>query len=400
MTRRLIGTVALIALATGCTKGDRSDSAKPAGTNAPGLASMEKWEHFDYAARVVPAEALAPLSLADLQRIRGIIFGAHGRVFQDSTLQRWLATRPWYHPDTTFTNTRLQPRERENLDLVRAAEARRHTQIEPGDMRFHQNSVITSAMLGEHSPQDWEVLEAEVLANHGYVFEQNGYHEDDYERSLDAQGYFDERYWYQRKPEFTADQLSAIEQQNLDTITVAVTRQLGRVLSPGMMNLFQSTALSEEMLAKVSIADLRLLRNEVYARHGRLFRTPWLAQHFRMEPWYKARTEFSDAELSPVERANIALITAREQRLHESLATDELRVSDVRGLRPDDARRLRNEIFARHGRRFRDSRLQSYFASFAWYKPSDSFREDQLNATERKNADLISQYESGRFTEG
>jgi hypothetical protein len=399
MTRRLAGILTLLALAAACGKSDQDRPAAVTPAKTPSSTAMEKWEHIDYAATVVPASDLAPLPLGDLQRIRGIIFGRHGRVFADSTLQRWLVSRPWYHSNDGFTNERLTPRERENLDRVREAESARHAQIEPGDMRFYQNRVITTAMLGQHNPQDWEVLEAEVLANHGYVFA-DGYYEDEDSRRLDAQKYFDERYWYERRPEFSADQLSAIEQQNLDTITVAVTRQLGRVLSPGMMNLFQSTALTEEMLAKVSIADLRLLRNEVYARHGRPFRMDWLAQHFRMYPWYKPRAEYTDAELSPVERANIALITAREQRMHESLATDELTVSDVRGLRPDDARRLRNEIFARHGRRFRDPRLQSYFASFAWYKPSDSFREEQLNATERKNADLISQYESGRFTEG
>jgi hypothetical protein len=55
---------------------------------------------------------------------------------------------------------------------------------------------------------------------------------------------------------------------------------------------------------------------------------------------------------------------------------------------------------ARHGRRFRDPMLQHYFGSFAWYEPNDAFRENQLNATERKNAELIFQFEQGRFTEG
>jgi YARHG domain-containing protein len=72
----------------------------------------------------------------------------------------------------------------------------------------------------------------------------------------------------------------------------------------------------------------------------------------------------------------------------------------LRGIRPEDARLLRNEIYARHGRRFRDPVLQRYFAGFARYKPNDQFRETQLNATERKNAELISQYEHGKFTQG
>jgi hypothetical protein len=154
------------------------------------------------------------------------------------------------------------------------------------------------------------------------------------------------------------------------------------------------------MLANVSINDLRLLRNEVYARHGRPFQTPWLADYFRSEPWYAPRKDFSDAELSATERANIALITKREEELHQSLGTRLLTVAHVQGLIPEDARRLRNEIYARHGRRFQDPKLQRYFASFGWYKPSDAFRESQLNETERTNAALISQYEHGKFTEG
>jgi N-acetylmuramoyl-L-alanine amidase len=71
-------------------------------------------------------------------------------------------------PDDTFTNARLTARERRNLDVVREAEAAKHTQVEPGDMRFYRARVLTAAMLGTHSPQDWEVLRAEVLAEHGY----------------------------------------------------------------------------------------------------------------------------------------------------------------------------------------------------------------------------------------
>jgi hypothetical protein len=358
------------------------------------------WEQFDYASHVIAKSDLTPLPLVELQHIRAIIFGKHGRVFQDTTLQRWLASRPWYHADTSFTNARLAGQESVNLDLVREAEAAKHTLVESGDMRFYQNRVLTTAMLGTHTPQDWEVLEAEVLAEHGFVFDKAEDREDPDEPPSALQKYFDERYWYVHHPEFDAHSLSAIEQANRDTITLAMTRQQGRALSPGMMNLFRTNALSEQMLKGVAIADLRLLRNEVYARHGRIFQTAWLGDFFRSFPWYRPRADFSDAELSPMERANVALITKREQQLHEELGTRLLGIADVRGLRPDDARLLRNEIYARHGRRFQDPRLQKYFASFGWYHPTDTFRENQLNDTERKNVTLISQYESGQFTEG
>lgn len=391
--------LAMLALAVGCSTKKRQPAAEAA--HAP-VDSVHPagWENFDYAARAIPKGDLTPLPLVELQHIRAIIFGKHGRVFQDTTLQRWLASRPWYHADNAFTNAGLAPQERVNLDLVREAEAAKHTQVESGDMRFYQDRVLTSAMLGTHSPQDWQVLEAEVLANHGFVFDKEEDREDPNDPPSDIQKYFDERYWYERRPQFDARELSTIERQNVDTITLAMTRQQGRTLSPGMMHLFRTNPLSDKMLDGVAIADLRLLRNEVYARHGRIFQTAWLGDFFRNFPWYQPRPDYSDSELSPVERANVALITSREKQLHEELGTRALKVADVRGLRPDDARLLRNEIFARHGRRFRDPRLQRYFASFAWYHPTDAFREDQLNDTERKNATLISQYESGRFTEG
>jgi len=413
MIRRLSRVIALAVVVVGCTqkpKPNADTGAAQAGkttvtpaTPAPQPTSMDEWERFDYSAHAVAPASLASLPLVEVQRIRGVIFGRHGRVFQDSTLQAWLATRSWYHADTTFTNARLTAGERANLEFFREAEAKKHTQIEPGDMRFYQDRVITTAMLGDHSPQDWEVLEAEVLANHGYVFATEDESDGAMNRALgtdDLQHYFNERYWYKADTGYKAAELSGVEKQNLDTIALAVMRRNKRSVSPGLMNLFQSTPLTEQMLANVSINDLRLLRNEVYARHGRPFQTVWLAEYFRSEPWYAPRKDFSDAELSATERANIAIITKREEELHQSLGTRLLTVADVRGLIPEDARRLRNEIYARHGRRFQDPKLQRYFASFAWYKPNDSFRESQLNATERSNAALISQYEHGKFTEG
>ncbi len=65
----------------------------------------------------------------------------------------------------------------------------------------------------------------------------------------------------------------------------------------------------------------------------------------------------------------------------------------LENLSEEDARRLRNEIFARRGRTFTDKRLQRYFGSFAWYKPNPKFNPIMLSAIEKKNADIILAYE-------
>jgi flagellar basal body-associated protein FliL len=66
------------------------------------------------------------------------------------------------------------------------------------------------------------------------------------------------------------------------------------------------------------------------------------------------------------------------------------------GLSADECRIARNEIYARHGRRFSDESLQEYFDSKDWYEGTidpSKWKESTLNKTERTNADTIAKYE-------
>src|SRR5206468_9764148 len=71
----------------------------------------------------------------DFALLRGVVFGKHGRVFKERSIQDYLEKQPWYKPSKTFSNAVLTPVERLNLDLIRTTEADKHTFIEPGDMR-------------------------------------------------------------------------------------------------------------------------------------------------------------------------------------------------------------------------------------------------------------------------
>ena len=68
------------------------------------------------------------------------------------------------------------------------------------------------------------------------------------------------------------------------------------------MEHFQKTEIKEEMLNGLGLYELRLLRNEIYARRGRQFRTEWIAQYFYSQPWYEAREYMYEPELSDVEK--------------------------------------------------------------------------------------------------
>src|SRR5690349_6549134 len=239
---------------------------------------LATWDRFDYAHQRVDSAALSRLSLADLRRIRGIVFGRHGRVFaEDKDIDAYLRSRDWYRPDAKFTNARLTTLEQANLDVIRDAESAKHAQIETGDMRSYRHRVVTVAMLGHHTPGDWSVLSAEVEAVHGKRFDYGEPDEDeDGNPVFLLQRYFEDRYWYKPRRDYKPDELSTIERANLDTIRLAALHDLGYGVMPGTMYLFRQTPLTDTLLAHLTLYNLRLLRNEVYALHGRRFETPWL----------------------------------------------------------------------------------------------------------------------------
>lgn len=58
--------------------------------------------------------------------------------------------------------------------------------------------------------------------------------------------------------------------------------------------------------------ELRLMRNEIYARHGYIFSSRDLQEHFLAQPWYSPRSRDVEAELSEIERRNVLFIKKYE----------------------------------------------------------------------------------------
>jgi hypothetical protein len=70
--------------------------------------------------------------------------------------------------------------------------------------------------------------------------------------------------------------------------------------------------LTREEVDDLSAAELWIARNEIFARHGRVFRDARLQRHFRRYRWYRARP--GDVALTPVEEANVRLLRDAEGR--------------------------------------------------------------------------------------
>jgi hypothetical protein len=350
--------------------------------------TMDAWKDFDFAKTAIKPAQLKPLYIEDLKLLRGIVFGRHGRIFKDAEIKAYLEEQPWFKPNPDFSNAMLNDTERRNLDLIRIAEASKHDTIQPGDMRYWVDRPITAKKLGKHSGAEWKVLIAEVEAIHGKKFVDDPW----------LQQYFDERYWYSSTDNYDPKNLNANERKNLDILNGAQKRQRKVALLPGDMELFENRNLGEAMLAGLSLHELRLLRNEVYARHGRLFKAEWLQQYFYSQPWYTPDENFKDEELSGSDKLNVETIVRYEGKIHQGLSTTPIARSLLEGLFLEDAVQMRQEIYARHGKVFKEPWLQQYFSSFDWYKADPNFAEASLSEVEKKNIATIAAYEKRAVT--
>jgi len=358
-----------------------------------------KWDKFDFTKKKVTKAQLDKLkywvdeeSVDELAIVRGILFGKRGRIFTERSIQDYLEKQPWYKPNKNFKNSVLTPMERANLDIIRMAEAERHDNVEPGDLRYWIKKEIPEDKVFSASAVDWQIMIAEIEAIHGKTFPEREW----------LQKYFDERYWYRRNPKYSPTVLSEIERKNLESLSSRKERFTNTAVSVGDMDKFQNVLLTEELLDGISLNDLRLMRFEFYARRGRRYTTPGFLQEFQWRDWYKPLKDQSKVKLNKIEEQNVKLIERMEADWREYMATEEISQDMLDGLFIEDLRVLRNEIYARHGRIFKDKELQKYFSEQPWYKPNADFKDEMLTEKEYKNLSIIRQSEESslsKFTE-
>jgi hypothetical protein len=168
-------------------------------------------------------------------------------------------------------------------------------------------------------------------------------------------------------------------------------------------------------LQTLSADRLHIARNEIFARRGRHFKDDGLRAYFSQFPWYQPRAW--DVALGPVEKANVGLIQSIEAPAAASRGITEpipaqtkvensaafadpsrryLTPEELQGLSADELVIIRNEIFARRGRYFKDDALRSYFSQFPWYQP---YAWDvPLSPIEQANVKLVQSLELAAST--
>jgi len=172
-------------------------------------------------------------------------------------------------------------------------------------------------------------------------------------------------------------------------------------------------------------AELRIMRNEVFARHSYAFRTSAMHDYFAGQTWYPPRYDDVSTLLTRIEVANLELIRKYEATvaaqetaarpfdsdgppvaaarispspaavgLYPETTSRRLTLADLEGKTPWELRVMRNEIFARHSYAFKTKKMKGFFGRQDWYPPLYRDVSSVLSGIEVANIDLIRKQEN------
>lgn len=95
---------------------------------------------------------------------------------------------------------------------------------------------------------------------------------------------------------------------NAETAEVAMEDSNGYILPDS-----DSRKLKKSDLAGMTAQQLSYAKNEIYARHGRVFKSSELQDYFNEKDWYEENDDFKDEDLSKKEAENTEFIDAYQK---------------------------------------------------------------------------------------
>lgn len=206
----------------------------------------------------LPAAELEGRTLRELTLMRNYIYARAGQSFRKPWLDRYFRQFDWYAPKDQPDLKTLTPTDFANAEAIVNYE----TAIPRATLQQRQRDLIARKQAGGATAEDDIELELIAVTLGGWTG--------------DAE----------LKPE-----------------------DLSPLADPGKLE----ALLAANQLATLSLRDLRMLRNTIYARRGRPFRSALLQGYFGEMDWYQPDDAYSDAKLTAIDRKNIRLIQSVEK---------------------------------------------------------------------------------------
>jgi hypothetical protein len=185
---------------------------------------------------------------------------------------------------------------------------------------FSHNHLLPLEDLRDKTKEELAFIRNEIYAKYGREFITPKY-----------RNYFNSKEWYKVNPHFSDDFLNETDKKNValilslekspktsKTSAEKATDKPEYTYKEIEVELYPDKILIPEDLVCKTNEELALLRNEIYARHGRQFKTPKYQEYFNSKNWYKINPEYSDALLTETDRANLSLILDIEKSIEEN----------------------------------------------------------------------------------
>ena len=158
----------------------------------------------------------------------------------------------------------------------------------------------------------------EIFARHGF----------DFSTPL-LKYYFNDRHWYEEKEGMKSPPLSDIEKANIESIravevakggpfapydnVMIIGLDIGVDTVPELFPYSSSEPISRVAVQNLSLRELSIARNEIFARYNFPFSSKELQEYFARRPYYYRDESMKDPPLTPIEEQNLWLIRKIER---------------------------------------------------------------------------------------
>jgi hypothetical protein len=291
-------------------------------------------------------------SLRELALLRNTIYARYGWAgFRKAWLREHFRKQPWYKPDPKFSYKRLSEVDRRNVELIAKAE----TSLRYADLEKMKEPVLARAGkwwgdLPSYKEEEGNTVHACDLKDYKgktTVEVEELDTEEKYELTLVWVESFNQAVTVSKDCTYHGDERSQIKEHqdnapvepDLDTLSPEDRIELGLIsramgefaVDEGQRDQVSRSldaVLSVSELRQLSLRDLRLLRNTIYARRGRPFKSEVLQEHFARMPWYKPDPAYTDKRLTKTDQRNIKLIVEVENELGGALLDKDFKVAN------------------------------------------------------------------------
>lgn len=216
-----------------------------------------------YYDRAIEPKDLTKRTLREFSLLRNTIFARAGNKFRKTWLDQYFMAQPWYKPSEQLRRDLLTAQDLANVEKIVQAE---------------------QALSKDRLEESLEKLQST--------------------KSLSAEQTIELRLLSARLGKWT-DKIKDARRTPLE--------------DPSLLDKLLHLKNLEEM----SRRDLRILRNTIYARKGRRFKSHLVSSYFYQKDWYKPVDGFKSSMLDSIDRRNVRIVRSLEYSLGGPIRDDE-----------------------------------------------------------------------------